>query len=718
MFMFEEYEKVKESGADEEMLKALYAKGVEECPEYFPPLQEVADGQTLSIQSEEEKKTEEGVNSPVIEDPGTVMDESKEGTKEKNSESGSDSKEEAGVAKPPTVPQAKNNATEIKKASDKESSGATADQSKAAVGSNDNKSAEQETLYVPQANKHATDIGSNTDQTSNSTKVETESGDKKKKQPEAKPPTAANSNEIQLNGKTSNASNSNKTQPDAKPSMASSPDEKQATSTPNTTGKQPNGNQSNTSAPTGTQQNGNKDTSRNQQGSGVNSTIVNTNVPPINPPLVNNVTPNVLPVNNNSPNVPPVVSNNAATVVGNNSTTVVNNNVQQPKNNVLQVASSNGPSPSPVSSNNATTVVKNTIPPIDTNTVPPVVVNSNAADPNQKSLAQQSVSNPLPQNTINDNSNTPPLPTPMEEKAEREEAKKECMGMINEIAAKNGPEDLHKGVSDDQWNRILELSNEGLLPKLYNATALVSNHWKGKMLKSIKNGNAKEAQEARDASLKVGNHHIPDTDITQSDDYKFLTAVAKGEMDEAKQLLDKPLFLPTFICEDMKKNPEKLELLKDLSDAQMDALSEYCNWDKERQDHLFIYKHMGDKWKMDDLNVEYNKTVEKMRLLNEDIHKDFDFAIPELPKKKTFLEELEVNLKGKPKSFLNLFAKLKEDRNYGIDLVLDTMKKLPFPEDRALLLETIENLMPHDGSRTAEYRNIEILRLAAFETTC
>ena len=259
-------------------------------------------------------------------------------------------------------------------------------------------------------------------------------------------------------------------------------------------------------------------------------------------------------------------------------------------------------------------------------------------------------------------------------KGKRAKAWQDCMNMVKEIED-SGAKDLIGGFPSFERNRIKKFANEGLLPKDYDATTLIKDVLESRILKNAIAGNDKEAQKAYNALPKQSRRV---EDVTQKDDYKFLKAIANNDLNEATQLLDGCLFLPPFIREALKANTKKLNILKNISDSQMDALLEYCRWNFERDDDFFDYKYLKDEWKMADKKADYYKVVEKMRLLNEDIHKDFDFAIPELEEKKSCMQELDEYIKDKEKlpGFEDAYKKLREDKNVDIAFVLDAVDKL------------------------------------------
>ena len=274
-------------------------------------------------------------------------------------------------------------------------------------------------------------------------------------------------------------------------------------------------------------------------------------------------------------------------------------------------------------------------------------------------------------------------PTPKEKRAN---AWKECMKMIAGIE-ESGTSDLIDGFTRFERNRIEKLVKEGLLPKFYDSEQLVTDYWKGKMLKFIKAGKDKEAQEALD---KVKRNE----DVTEMNDYRFLKAIANNDMNEAKILLEEHLFLPIFIRDDLIANPAKLKFLKNLNDSQMDALLEYCKWNGERDLLFSDYNYAEGDCEIADKKAEYNAAVEKMRLLQQDIHKDFDFAIPEIQEKKSCMHDLEEYLRDKEKlpGFDDAFKELRGDRNRDIALVINAVVKLSNGDDQIKFLQTMEKL--------------------------
>ena len=278
-------------------------------------------------------------------------------------------------------------------------------------------------------------------------------------------------------------------------------------------------------------------------------------------------------------------------------------------------------------------------------------------------------------------------------KDERAKAKSECTEMIKGMLATSKPENLINAFTKEQRKRIKKLVNEGLIPKYYNEDVLVKQFWAQKIQKSLKTGNTKEAQEAyvhyAQSSGQTGN-----ADVTQLPDYKLWTAIANEKWAEAEQLLEQWSFIPSFIRDAAHRNPEKLKFLKELDDVQLDALMEYCTWNNQLVACSKKYSREGDERKMTDLRAEYSKVSETMRLLHENIHRDFDFAIPDLPAKKSAMQELDEYMRDKEKlpGFEAAFLKLKEDKSYGMLLIIDVMYNLKKPEDQVALLETMQKL--------------------------
>ena len=316
------------------------------------------------------------------------------------------------------------------------------------------------------------------------------------------------------------------------------------------------------------------------------------------------------------------------------------------------------------------------------------VINNQKQEDSENSEHEDASTNPTAPDTKK------PL-TSAELKEARTAARQECIKMINEIEANIGAENVLKGFTSEQNIRIGNLVEEGLLPKGYSFGTLANDFYKGQRLNYIKAGKDEEAQKVHDLVKSFGYESDKTALVTETNDYKFWRAIEKAVLTDATTLLDKPLFLPSFVREAMKKNPEKLKLLKALDDAQMDTLWEYCQWDKEREECLRQYKDTSDEWMMADLKAEYNNTAEKMSLLTGDIHADFDFAVPQLPPKVSFMEDLISNrLKDKPKlpEFDAAFKTLREDRNLTLRSTMDAVNKLPNREDQLELLETVKLL--------------------------
>ena len=307
---------------------------------------------------------------------------------------------------------------------------------------------------------------------------------------------------------------------------------------------------------------------------------------------------------------------------------------------------------------------------------------------------QPNAPNPNPQGTnIN---NSAPAPTPeelkrLELKEKLTAAKNECMAMLKGIEDKGSAAEMLSSFTEEQKKRIYNLKSDGKIPRNSTSNQLVMDLWYGKMLKHMKAGNDKEAQKAYNTYVEVARasgEKVEDAVVTQRDDYNFWRTIENDNWAEAKTLLDKPLFLPSFIREAMKKNPEKLKLLKELNDAQMDALWDYCKWNVELDDCLVQYEATGEERDMSINKSKYNNTVDKMRSFSEDIHKDFDFAVPDLIEKKSHMQELDEKLTNKTPEF----EKLRKDRNLGMSLIAEAVYSLEKPEDQIELLQTLRKL--------------------------
>ena len=321
-------------------------------------------------------------------------------------------------------------------------------------------------------------------------------------------------------------------------------------------------------------------------------------------------------------------------------------------------------------------------------TVEPSKTSSPAIPPKATDLSETKSSNGDP-----NNANKPP-PTPKELRAN---AKIECMEMINEMVSSNVKGNFFDAFTDEQRERIKKLAEEGLIPSSFNDYELVRQFWESKMQKFMKTGNAKEAQETY-AKRKLSAGQKPDETnlVTNWDEYKFWKAIASDNWAEATRLFNHAmLYLPSHVRDAMESNSEKLKLLKELNDAQMDALLEYCAWDTDLQKCIGGYKLTKDEWQMADREAEYKIVAEKMNLLKEDIHKDFDFALPALPEKKSLMQELDAKLINKTPAFEAAFKRLRADKSLGLMLVIDALKELKEPQDQISLLETVIELANH-----------------------
>ena len=286
-------------------------------------------------------------------------------------------------------------------------------------------------------------------------------------------------------------------------------------------------------------------------------------------------------------------------------------------------------------------------------------------------------------------SSNKPLPSSKELKKERAKAKGECMKMLHDMITLGKQGNLVDAFTEEQRKRIQSLVKEGLIPNTYNERVLVDQFWLKKMLMFIKTGKTKEAQDTSEQAVQSLGQQPGATavNMTDSDEYKFWAAIAIGDWVEATNLFDKAAaFLPSHVRDTMKKNPEKLKLLRELDDAQMDALFEYCSWNEYLEECQSQYSFAEE----DDWKARYEKVAENMTLLMEDIHKDFDFALPALQGKKSLLQKLDEKLTNKTPEFEAAFKKLREDESLGMSLVVDALKALEEPKDRVALLEAVK----------------------------
>ena len=343
--------------------------------------------------------------------------------------------------------------------------------------------------------------------------------------------------------------------------------------------------------------------------------------------------------------------------------------------------------------------------------------NTSGTQPKPSGLNGQPTNPDLQGTNINNSSTPPPIPLTPEQLKEKQTqakneqtlAKNECMKMLKGIEEKSSASEMLGVFTDEQNKRILEYRDAGLLPRDYTANMLVRDHWYGKMLKHMKTGNGKEAQDACNTYVEVARasgEKVKDAVVTEKSDYKFWKAIATDNWTEATNLLKQPLFLPSFIREAMKNNTEKLKMLKELNDSQMDALWDYCKWNVELEGCLANYNSTGDEWIMTEAKAEYNRTAEKMSLLNEDIHKNFDFAVPFLIENKSHMQELDEKLTIRTPEF----EKLRKDRNLGMSLIAEAVYSLEKPEDQVELLQTVRRLKK---SYTADACFVDLLLSSA-----
>ena len=336
-----------------------------------------------------------------------------------------------------------------------------------------------------------------------------------------------------------------------------------------------------------------------------------------------------------------------------------------------------------------TTVTQPNVPPVTTVTQPNVPPVTTVTQPSGLN-GQPNASNPTPQGT---NSTPPSTPlTPKEMKEERTKAKSECMEMINTMVKQNQPGKFVDAFTEEQRELIKKYAKEGLIPSHFNEDKIVEKFWSNKMTKLMKTGKAKEAQEALVNAVKSLGLDPAGCDITEMNEYKFWTAMATDDRLAMEQSIKSVHFLPTFIREDPLMYSDKLKFLKELNDAQMDALFEYSEWNKDLEKCVSDYDLAKDEWKMADLEARYNNVAEKMNLLKEDIHKDFNFALPALPEKKSVMQELDEKLINKTPEFEAAFKKLRGDRSKKISSVVNALKELKEPQDQIALLETLNKV--------------------------
>ena len=286
------------------------------------------------------------------------------------------------------------------------------------------------------------------------------------------------------------------------------------------------------------------------------------------------------------------------------------------------------------------------------------------------------------------------VPSPSEIREKHAKAWKECVDMIKSMLK---PENLAVDCKKDEFsNRMKELMKD-LLFRYYGWRSMVRDFLNGELLKLYRTDNVPKAQEEHKTYLSRFGMYVADAqavEFTELGDYKFWRAVMTENWDEATKMLDKTTFFPSFVHEGMKANPEKIKLLKDLNDKQMEALLEYCRLDSARTYSSGKYKQVGVECLMAEEMAYYNRVAEQMRLLSEEIHEGFDFDIPKLPVKKSAREDLQEYFKDKPKTekFEAAFKKLWEDRNLSIPLVMDATFELSNAADQLKLLKRVKNL--------------------------
>lgn len=243
-------------------------------------------------------------------------------------------------------------------------------------------------------------------------------------------------------------------------------------------------------------------------------------------------------------------------------------------------------------------------------------------------------------------------------------------------------EPYHKAYSEP-----IKLLSDGkvFLRKRYEWDNFLPDFMRAEMIKATKVGNKELAQKYYQLYYKC---FIVDDDYSSGDDLmpakpnsiddlfdiKFWEAIAASNWEDATDLLDEKLFLPDFLCEDLKADPDKLQILHDLSPDQMDALMDFKRLDEYRRVALENYlKYPGSPKLMEKYAAEYAKAKEQMDLLKVDLHPSFD--VPSLPEVKTTMQKIRdyLQIYMPDNSYEQALEKVENDPNHSVVSILELL---------------------------------------------
>lgn len=199
------------------------------------------------------------------------------------------------------------------------------------------------------------------------------------------------------------------------------------------------------------------------------------------------------------------------------------------------------------------------------------------------------------------------------------------------------------------------------------------------------------------------------TTLEELNDVKFWKAVSKSDWTTANKLLDhsikqidhaievedknirnlnEKLYLPRFLCKALLEDNSKLQLLKELTSDQMDALLDFKRMDEVRESTINYYKsNTGCEEVMSKLSLEYAIAVEQMNLLKADIHPNFNIEVPALPDVKTKMQEIREYLHNNSDGFEAALDKLAIDQNRSLSTIFEVIYSVDAYKHRLYLMD-------------------------------
>lgn len=283
---------------------------------------------------------------------------------------------------------------------------------------------------------------------------------------------------------------------------------------------------------------------------------------------------------------------------------------------------------------------------------------------------------------------------------------------------------MYYHIQDYEDSMKILSDGELFIKEYYNWSAFFPEFVKAEIIKATKVGNGGLAQKYYNlyhATYVVPKYYeksVVNTDpfqplqtntVDDLNDFKFWDAIFKSNWTTANQLLDqaikqldhaiqvedkniksldKKLYLPKFLCQELIDDINKLKLLQELSPDQMDALMDFKRMDEIRQEALNSFlSSTGCEETLKKHAAEYEKVFEQMNLLKADIHPNFKIKVPTLPKVKTKLHEIREYCENNSVGFEVALEKLEKDPKRSLPTIFEVIYSVNVQEHRLQLFD-------------------------------